>query len=58
MLAAAFAHRWDYRLRGRHLLIGTIVAALLALATEVGARGEGQRAVGVVLGVVQMAGGG
>ena len=57
MLAAAFAHRWDYRLSGRHLLIATIVAALLALTSEIGASGQGQRAVGVSLGAVQMAGG-
>src|SRR3981189_2443516 len=32
-LAAAFAHRWDYRLRGRDVLVGAGVALLLALAS-------------------------
>src|SRR5258708_34038116 len=36
MLAAAFAHRWGYRLRGRDLAIGGPVAVLLARATDVG----------------------
>src|SRR5215510_13248546 len=53
MLAAAFAHRWDYRLRGRDLLVGTGVAAVLALASGMGAHDEGQRVVGVTLGAVQ-----
>src|SRR5712664_176324 len=42
-LAAAFAHRWDYRLRGRDVLIG--------------AGDAGQRIVGGSLGVVQIAAG-
>ena len=57
MLAAAFAHRWDYRLRGRDALLGLTIAVLLALANDVGSGDEGQRAVGVGLGVVQMAAG-
>jgi signal transduction histidine kinase len=57
MLAAAFAHRWDYRLRGRDVLVGTGVSVLLALASDVGAADEGQRVVGVGLGAVQMAAG-
>jgi len=57
MLAAAFAHRWDYRLRGRDLLAATGVAALLAFAGGLGANDEGQRVVGVALGVVQMTAG-
>ena len=56
-LAAAFAHRWGYRLRGRDLLGGAAVAVLLSLAGDVGTWEEGQRAVGVALGAVQMAAG-
>ena len=56
-LTAAFAHRWDYRLRGRDVLIGTGLAMLLALASDVGTADEGQRVVGVVLGAAQMAAG-
>src|SRR5881296_1931442 len=56
-LAASFAHRWDYRLRGRDLLVGAGVAALLALANGMGGDDEGQRVVGVALGAVQMAAG-
>jgi signal transduction histidine kinase len=57
-LAAALAHRWDYRLCGRHALLGAGAAALLAIATGLGANGQGQHAVGVVLGAVQIAAGG
>ncbi|HYR94894.1 MAG TPA: histidine kinase dimerization/phospho-acceptor domain-containing protein, partial [Methylomirabilota bacterium] len=57
MLAAAFAHRWDYRLRGRDLVIGGAVAVLLALANDVGSADEGLRLVGVGLGVAQMVAG-
>src|SRR5882724_12588898 len=35
-LAAAFAHRWDYRLRGRDILMGVAVAVLLAFTSGVG----------------------
>jgi signal transduction histidine kinase len=56
-LAASFAHRWDYRLRGRDLLIGAGVAGLLVLASGLGGDDEGQRVVGVALGAVQMAAG-
>src|SRR5438876_864933 len=42
MLAAAFAHRWDYRLRARDALIGTGVAVLLALANNMGSGDEGR----------------
>src|SRR6266498_5853471 len=49
-LAASFAHRWDYRLSGRDLLVGTGVAVLLALVSGVGGNDEGQRVVGVALG--------
>src|SRR5947208_2122038 len=41
MLAAAFAYRWDYRLRARDLLIGGAVALLLSLANDVGGADEG-----------------
>jgi signal transduction histidine kinase len=53
-LAASFAHRWDYRLRGRDVLSGGAVAVLLALASSGDA---GQRIVGGSLGVVQIAAG-
>jgi signal transduction histidine kinase len=56
-LAASLAHRWDYRLRGRDVLVGAVVAVLLALASEGGGGEEGQRIVGVGLGAVQMAAG-
>src|SRR6266702_3801307 len=42
-LAAAFAHRWDYRLRGRDVLVG--------------GGDESQRVVGLGLGAAQMAAG-
>jgi signal transduction histidine kinase len=57
MLAAAFAHRWDYRLRGRDVIIGAGVALLLALAGDVASGDDGQRVVGVGLGAVQIAAG-
>jgi len=53
-LAGAFAHRWDYRLRGRDLLVGSGVTVLLALTAGGDA---GQRTVGISLGVVQIAAG-
>jgi signal transduction histidine kinase len=56
-LAAAFAHRWDYRLHGRDLLVGAGAVTLLALASDLGGNDEGQRIVGLTLGVVQMAAG-
>jgi len=55
MLAAAFAYRWDYRLRGRDVLVGTGVTVLLALASDAGA--AAQHVVGVALGAVQIAAG-
>ena len=45
-LAAAFAHRWDYRLRGRGLLMGAGAVTVLALLSDVGGGDEGQRIVG------------
>jgi len=56
-LAAAFAHRWNYRLRVRDVLGGAAVAVLLALGTGLGNAEEGQRVVGIALGVVQMTAG-
>jgi signal transduction histidine kinase len=53
-LAAALAHRWDYRLRARDVLAGAAIAGLLALA---GGGDGGQHAVGVGLGAIQMAAG-
>jgi len=55
MLAAALAYRWDYRLRGRDLLIGGGVALVLALASDISSVDE--RLIGVALGAVQMAAG-
>jgi signal transduction histidine kinase len=56
-LAASFAHRWDYRLRGRDLLMGAGAAVLLALASDAGSADQGQRVVGVTLGAIQIAAG-
>jgi signal transduction histidine kinase len=53
MLAAGFAHRWDYRLRGRDVLGGAVLTMLLALASD-----HAQHVVGVTLGAVQIAAGG
>ncbi|PYN18682.1 MAG: hypothetical protein DME05_00035, partial [Candidatus Rokuibacteriota bacterium] len=55
-LAAAFAHRWDYRLRGRDVLLGTGAAVLMGLASTNGGDASGH-AVDVALGLVQMAAG-
>jgi signal transduction histidine kinase len=55
-LAAALAHRWSYRLSARDVLIGTAVAVGLTLAGDVTVD-ETQRAVGIALGVIQMAAG-
>jgi signal transduction histidine kinase len=55
-LAAALAHRWSYRLSARDVLIGTAVAVGLTLAGDATVD-ETQRAVGIALGVVQMAAG-
>jgi signal transduction histidine kinase len=54
-LAAALAHRWDYRLRARDVVVGGVLAVLLAVAAEIG--DPEQRLVGVGLGVVQMVAG-
>jgi signal transduction histidine kinase len=55
MLAAAFAHRWDYRLRGRDVLVGAGLTVLLALGGDVS--DDAQHVVGVTLGAVQIAAG-
>jgi signal transduction histidine kinase len=55
MLAAALAHRWDYRLRLRHLLAGAGVALLVALADRINAFTSD--VVGVGLGLAQMTAG-
>jgi signal transduction histidine kinase len=55
-LAAALAHRWDYRVRGRDLVIGAAVALLLALTSDLGG-GAGQPFVGVLMGAVQIVAG-
>src|SRR5215831_9422617 len=54
-LAAAFAHRWAYRLRARDVLIGTSIAVGLTLAGDIG--DEAARVVDIILGGVQMAAG-
>src|SRR5882672_2702165 len=56
-LAAAFAHRWDYRPRGRDLLLGAGAVTALALVSNVGGGDEGPHIVGLALGVVQMGAG-
>ena len=56
MLAAAFAYRSDYRLRGRDMLIGAGAAVLLALVGDAGGD-DGPRIIGVGLGAVQVAAG-
>ena len=58
MVAAACAYRWDYRLRGRDVLLGAAGAIVLALAGDVGGNGDdGLRLVGVGLGAAQMVAG-
>ena len=55
-LAAGLAHRWGYRLRARDILLGAVAAIGLTLAGDVAAD-DTQRAVGVALGALQIAGG-
>src|SRR5262249_32790366 len=57
ILAAGFAHRWDYRLKTRDVVIGGAVAVGMTLAGDMGTGEETQRVVGVALGAAQMAGG-
>ncbi len=56
-LAAAFAHRWGYRLHARDIVIGAAAAVGLTLAGDMGTGEETQRAVGMALGGAQMAAG-
>jgi signal transduction histidine kinase len=55
-LAAAFAHRWDYRLGTRDVVLGSGLAVLIAAGTEMG-NGAAAHLVGVGLGVAQVAAG-
>ena len=57
MLAAAFAHRWDYRLRARDVLAGAAVAVVLAFVMASGSGDDGMRGVGIALGGAQIAAG-
>ena len=56
-LAAAFAHRWDYRLRPWDVAAGTAITGLLALAVSMAAGDTAERAVGVGLGITHIAAG-
>ena len=56
-LAAALAHRWDYRLTPRHILVGMGAAVVLTFASGIGPGETGTRVVGVGLGLVQIAAG-
>src|SRR4029453_1305212 len=56
-LAAAFAHRWDYRLSPRDALAGFGVVVILAFAGCLGPHDFGERAVGAGLGAAQIAAG-
>lgn len=56
-LAAALAHRWDYRMTRRHLVLGAGLAMLLEIASAAWNGGEGGRVLGVSLGAVQIAAG-
>jgi signal transduction histidine kinase len=55
-LAAALAHRWDYRLSARDLGLGTAVAVALALVGDVG-KAQGHQIVSLALGGAQIAAG-
>ena len=56
-LAAAFAHRWNYRLRERDLVGGAAAAVLLALTTTAWGGEEKAHLVGVGLGALQVVAG-
>jgi signal transduction histidine kinase len=56
-LAAALAHRWDYRLSARDLGLGAGAAVALGLVGNVGPAAEGHQLVALVLGGVQIAAG-
>src|SRR5256885_13470595 len=53
-LAAALAHRWNYRLRERDLVGGAALAVLLALATTGWGGEENTHLVGLGLGALQV----
>jgi signal transduction histidine kinase len=55
-LAAALAHRWDYRLGPRDATVGLGLAVIVAAVSDVGG-GEAAHVVGMGLGVVQVAAG-
>ena len=55
-LVAAFAHRWDYRLRTRDLVLGGGFVVLVAAVSEAG-DGAAAHLVGVGLGMAQAAAG-
>jgi signal transduction histidine kinase len=57
MLAAACAHRWNYRLRARDVAVGAVAAVALAIAMAGVNEDEGFRAIGAALGAVQIAAG-
>jgi len=54
-LAAALAHRWDYQLGRRDIVVGVAIATALAVTSAV--RDPELRAAGVVLGAAQIAAG-
>src|SRR5438128_9405892 len=56
MLAAGLAYRWNYRLRARDVLIGSGLALVLALGSELGS-GDEMHVIGVGLGAIQMVAG-
>jgi signal transduction histidine kinase len=55
-LAAALAHRWDYRLRTRDVVLGGAAVALVAAAADAG-EGSAAHLVGMGLGALQMVAG-
>jgi signal transduction histidine kinase len=55
-LAASFAHRWDYRLSTRDVLLGGAAAVLIATVADLGG-GAAAHLVGMGLGGVQVAAG-
>jgi signal transduction histidine kinase len=56
-LAAALAHRWDYRLRPRDVVMGGAVTMLLGLVSDLGPGVESHRAVAMILGGIQISAG-
>jgi signal transduction histidine kinase len=55
-LAAALAHRWDYRLRSRDIVLGGAAVALVAAVADAG-EGFAAHLVGMGLGALQMVAG-